>query len=236
MLNKKIFLITGASHGLGKACAKFCANAGAQVILLSSNEKALEQCYDEIIALNKQKPLICTFDLASATANEYQLLKNTIEEKYHVLDGLIHCAGQLKSLTPLEHTPLHQWHQLIQINLNARFALNQTLLPLLKCSPKAHLSLLLSDRAFETGSAYWGTYQVSEKANLAMFEILCQELKESNVQVNAIHAPNCNTKLRKQAFPFEENANLLEPQQLDDLWQKCFDDKTQHGEVISYKL
>ncbi len=93
---------------------------------------------------------------------------------------------------------------------------------------------LLSNKAFEPGQAYWSAYQVSEKANLTLFEILSEELEQSSVKVNAIHAPDCQTKLRKQAFPFENNPGLYTPDQLDDLWQKCFDESTTHGEVISF--
>ncbi len=233
MLSHKTLLITGASHGIGKAAALFCAKQNATVILLASNERALEQCYDEIIALKKQTPLICTFNLESAVADDYVTLKNTLEQKSIVLDGLIHCAGQLKSLRPIEHTPLEQWHRLMQINTNARFALTQTLLPLLRKSEQSHLIFTLSDKAFDKGQANWGAYQVTEKANAALFEILKEELDNSTIKVNAVNAPDCNTKLRKQAFPFEENPHLVEPSALDCLWQSCFDKSITHGEVIS---
>lgn len=236
MLSNKTLLVTGASHGIGKAAALFFANANAKVILLASNEKALEQCYDEIKALNKQEPLICTFNLESAVADDYLKLKSSLEEQKIHLDGIVHCAGQLKSLRPIEHTPLQQWHRLMQINTNARFALTHTLLPLLKASQQANIIFTLSDKAFNPGEAYWGTYQVSEKANLAFFEILKEELEGTSIKVNALHAPNCNTKLRKQAYPFEENPDLVEPKALDCLWQSCFDESTTHGEVISLEL
>lgn len=234
MLTNKTILITGASHGIGKAAALFCTRENANVILLASNERALEQCYDEIIALNKQTPLICTFNLESAIADDYVNLKKTLEEKNLSLDAIIHCAGQLKSLCPIEHTPLQQWHRLMQINTNARFALTQTLLPLLKQSPNANLIFTLSDKAFEKGQANWSTYQVTEKANIALFEILKEELENTSIKVNAIHAPACNTKLRKQAYPFEENPNLVEPSALDCLWQSCFDETMSHGEIIKF--
>lgn len=227
-------MITGASHGIGKAAGLFCARENATVILLASNERALEQCYDEIMSLNKQTPLICTFNLESAVADDYVNLRKTLEEKDVKLDALIHCAGQLKSLSPIEHTPLQQWHRLMQINTNARFSLTQTLLPLLQKSKDANLVFTLSDKAFDKGQANWGAYQVTEKANAALFEILKEELEHTNIKVNAVHAPNCNTKLRKQAYPFEENPNLQEPSALDCLWKSCFDKIMTHGEVIKF--
>jgi NAD(P)-dependent dehydrogenase (short-subunit alcohol dehydrogenase family) len=234
MLTNETIMITGASHGLGKSLALFCAKANAKVILLASNERALEQCFDEIVKLNKQTPLICTFNLESATADDYQNLYQIIEEEQLALTGLFHAAAQLKSLTPLEHTSLLQWHRIMQINTNARFALTQTLLPLLKKSERARLGFLLSDQAHIKGQAYWGTYQVSEQACRTMAEILTAELSDTGVQVNTIQPPACPTKLRKQAFPFEDPTKLIALNQLDDFWQTCFDQQTQHGEHISY--
>ena len=47
-LENKTFLITGASDGIGRTCAKTYADYGATVILLGRDQKKLEQVYDEI--------------------------------------------------------------------------------------------------------------------------------------------------------------------------------------------
>lgn len=233
MLTDKTLLITGATGGIGKSVARFCAQANATIILLASNEKALEQVHDELCRLSKHEPLICTFNLESATAENYHDLKESIATKVGKLDGIVHCAGKLLSLSPLEHTSLSQWHRLIQINLNARFALTQTLLPLLRQSESAHLLFVLSNRAFMPGQAYWSTYQITEKATLALLEMWTEELTGTPVKVNGVRLKDCQTKLRRDAYPFEENPNLHDPSKLDPYWQMCFDKNIQHGDIIT---
>ena len=233
MLNDKTFLLTGASSGIGKSLALMLADLGAKLILLGSNERSLEKVYDEIKAKNRATPYICTFNLETAVAKEYDLLRDMLEENKIRLNGLIQCAGQLKALTPLEHTSLHQWHKLIQINLNARFALTHTCLPFLKKENEAQILFLLSDKAFEKGQAHWGTYQVTEKATLTLFEILTEELNNTNIKVNLLRSPPVETKLRKQAYPFEEKEKLITPDALCDTWMRCFDGSVNHGEIIA---
>jgi short-subunit dehydrogenase len=232
MFKNKTYLITGASHGIGKSLAIMLGSLGAEVVLLGSNERALEKTYDEIKAFNQVTPLICTFNLETAVQKDYATLEQTLTEQDICLDGLIHCAGQLKSLTPLEQTPLHQWHRLMQVNLNARFALTHTCLPFLKKSKQSQIIFLLSEKALEKGKAYWGAYQVSEKATLALFEILVDELESTSVKVNVLKAMPVNTKLRKQAYPFEDTAHLIEPEALNDVWLNCLDDNIKHGDII----
>lgn len=236
MLNDKTFLITGASSGIGKHLALMLADLGARLILLGSNERALEKVYDEIRDKEKATPFICTFNLETAVAKDYEHLSKMLEENKIRLNGLIQCAGQLKSLTPLEHTSLHQWHKLIQINLNARFALTHTCLPFLKKEKEAQILFLLSDKAFEKGQAHWGTYQVTEKATLTLFEILVEEFNHTNIRVNVFRAPPVETKLRKQAYPFEDKNSLITPDSLCDSWMRCFDNDIEHGDIIEHRF
>ena len=226
------FLVSGASSGLGKALALLLAQNNARVIILSSNEKALEQTYDEIIKLKKRTPLICSFNLATATAKEYEHLSKQLENEIGLLDGLIHCAGRLKALTPLEHTSMTQWHGLIQLNLNARFALTQTCLPFLKKSPHPTLAFLFSDRAITKGQAHWGAYQVAEHASNTLFEIYVDENEQSSLRVVALKAPPCDTKLYRKAYPFVEPESLWQPEDLNEAWLKLLGRTTQHGTLI----
>lgn len=235
MLKGKTILITGASSGIGKAASIALARKGAEIILLASNEKALEECHDEIAALGQEKPLICTFDLINATIKEYQALEAVLDDKIEQLDGLIHAAGQLQSLTPLAYTSMLQWHQVIQLNLNARFALTKVCLPYLQKSDRGRLLFLLSEMAKKKGQAHWGAYQVSEQATRSLFEIFSDELDKSSICVNALEIPPCDTRLRRKAYPFEDREHLIQPDDLADAFYQCFNDELKHGDKFNAK-
>ncbi|MDJ0701288.1 MAG: SDR family NAD(P)-dependent oxidoreductase, partial [Woeseiaceae bacterium] len=103
LLDGRIVLITGASDGIGRALAVHAAAHGAQVILHGRNTEKLEKVYDEIEALGSApRPSIAVMDLAIADSNAYQTLASSLEEEFGRLDGLVHNAGILGELYPIE--------------------------------------------------------------------------------------------------------------------------------------
>lgn len=236
MLENKTVLVSGATSGIGKACALALAKQGAQLILLASCAKKLAKTGEEISQYNCPEPLLCPFNLLHATAEHYLQLTEELTAKYDHLDGLIHCAGKLDKLTPLEYTSMLQWQSLIQINLNSRFLLTQACLPLLRSARKSQLLFVLSQKARQAGQAHWGPYQVSDHGTRALFEILAEELENTPVNVNAIELPPCDTPLRRRVYPFEDQSQLSQPHDFDCMWTQLFQDEAtpQHGLVISH--
>lgn len=232
MSNLNTYLVTGASRGIGRELALYLASLGHRLILLSSKERDLEKTYDEIISLNGPKPLICTFNLESAVAKDYDALISSLTEAEISLDGLFHFAGLMKPLKPLSQTPVHEWLQIMQVNLNARFILTKACLPFLEKSRRAKLVFALSDKAFSKASAYFGAYQTAEHGTRTLYELYCQELEQCSVQVMAIHLPNTLTRLRRTAFPFEEEDTLIKPHDLIPAFKALMDEKRCHGDMI----
>ncbi len=136
-LSGRIILISGAYGGIGRVLSKGFAARGATVILLGRNIRTLTELYDEIEAAGYPIPAIYPMDLATATTQDFQTLEETLEKNFGRLDGLIHNAALLGSLTPLEYYPLEQWHQVMQVNVHSAFLLSQATLPLLKRSDQA---------------------------------------------------------------------------------------------------
>jgi len=197
-LKDKVILVTGAGDGIGKAIAKAYAKLGATLILLGRNSKKLEAVYDEIEQAGGAEPVIVTLDLTKAMPQDYQDLIQHIDKTFGRLDGIVHNAAVVGSLTPIEHYPVEMWYQVLQTNLNAPFLITQLALPLLKKSPSA--SILFSHD--DATTAYWGAYGVSKSALKTMSQILSDELEtNTNIQVNSITLPPVATRLRKKVQP-----------------------------------
>jgi len=212
LLKNRIILVTGASRGIGRAAAKTFATYGATVILLARTVKKLEALYDEIVTAGHPTPAIYPFNLANATPKDYEDLQQSIAHHFGRLDGLLHNAAELGTLTPLEHYPIEQWYRVLQVNLNSAFLLTQATLPLLKHSLDASIVFTAANEG-TTGKAYWGAYGVSKFALNGLMQILANELEtNTSIRVNSVNPSRVRTQLRTSAYPAENTKDLPLPE------------------------
>ena len=92
LLIEKNILITGASNGIGKSLAINLSKFGANVIMLSKNEQALDSVYDEIKEKYNTEPMIIKCDLTDLNEIKSQEITDIIAENYSRLDAIIHLS------------------------------------------------------------------------------------------------------------------------------------------------
>lgn len=208
LLRDRVILITGAGDGIGAVAAKTCAAHGATVILHGRTLAKLEAVYDAIEQAGYPQPAIVPQDLSMAGTSEYQQLTNTIEQEFGRLDGVLHNAGQLGDITPLEMYDPDTWDFVMKVNLRAPFLLTQTLLPLLKQSPDASV-VFTSSSVGRRARAFWGAYAVSKCGIEGLSQMWADELRNiSNIRVNCINPGATRTSMRANAYPAENPATV----------------------------
>jgi NAD(P)-dependent dehydrogenase (short-subunit alcohol dehydrogenase family) len=206
-LQDKIILVTGANKGFGRAMTLDFAKAGATVIMLGRDLAGLETVYDEVVSCGYVEPILYPLDLEGATPKDYEELQANILDKFGKLDGLIHNAGILGTLMPIDQYDIKVWYSVMQINLNAQFMLTQFLIPALVKSDDARL-IFLSSTVGREGRAYWGAYGVSKFATEGLAKTISEELEQTSVRTNTLNPNKMRTKMRKDAYP-AENRDLL---------------------------
>lgn len=210
LLAERVILITGAGDGIGKAAALACAAHGATVILLGRTIPKLEAVYDAIAQAGHPQPAIYPMNLEGAKPEDYLDLAATIEQEFGRLDGLLHNAAILGSMSPMAHQDIQLWFKVMQVNLNAPFLLTRACLGLLMKSKDASV-IFTSDKVGRSGRAYWGAYGVSKFGIEGMSQILAQEMETNTpVRVNSIDPGAVRTRMRSVAYPGENSqANPL---------------------------
>lgn len=210
LLADRVILITGAGDGIGRVVALTCAAHGATVILLGRTIAKLERVYDEIEQAGHPQSAIYPLNLEGATAKDYADLAATLEREFGRLDGLLHNAALLGSLSPMAHQDIDLWFKVMQVNLNAPFLLTRACLGLLMQAPDASI-VFTSDQVGRNGRAYWGAYGVSKAGIEGMSQILAQELEaNTQVRVNTLDPGAVRTRMRTLAYPGENAlANIL---------------------------
>ena len=207
----RVIAITGASEGIGRAVALACAAHQAHVILIGRNPAKLEAVHAEIAARAAPEASIAVLDLEKALARDYDVVADAVLERYGRLDGLLHNAGLLGTLTPIEHYDVPTWCQVLHVNLTAAFVLTQVLLPVLKKAQDASVVFTASSVGRQ-GRAYWGAYAVSKFGLEGLSQVLAEELEGiSHVRVNTLNPGRTRTAMRRQAYPAEDSDSLPSP-------------------------
>jgi NAD(P)-dependent dehydrogenase (short-subunit alcohol dehydrogenase family) len=210
----RVIAVTGASSGLGRAVAVACARCAATMVLIGRDEKKLEAVHGEIATAALPEPSIGVLDLESAVAQDYDRLADALLERYGRLDGLLHNAGLLGTLTPIEDYDVPTWCRVMHVNVTAAFALTQVLLPALKKSADGSIVFTASSVG-RRGRAYWGAYAVSKFAIEGLAQVLAAELEElSVVRVNTLNPGPARTTMRRQAYPAEDLESVPLPSSL----------------------
>lgn len=210
----RVIAITGAGGGIGRAVALACAQAQAQVILIGRNVARLEAVHAQILAAGAPEATIAPLDLEKAVARDYDTLADALTERYGRLDGLLHNAGVLGTMSPVEHYDVPTWCRVMHVNVTAAFALTQVLIPALKQSADAAV-LFTSSSVGRIGRAYWGAYAVSKFAIEGLSQVLAQELEGiSHVRVNTLNPGRARTAMRRQAYPAEDLETVPLPESL----------------------
>ncbi len=218
LLKDRVILVTGASDGIGAVAAKTYAVHGATVILHGRTEAKLERIYDDIEKAGGAQPALVPLDLSTATPVEYNQLTVMIENEFGRLDGVLHSAGILGDITPLEMYDPDTWDFVMKINLRAPYLLTQALLPLLKQSPDASLVFTTSSVG-RRARAFWGAYAVSKFGTEGLSQMLADELlNTSNIRVNCLNPGATRTLMRAAAYPGENPMSIKAPEEIMGLY------------------
>lgn len=224
LLKNKVVLVTGATAGIGKELAMTYAKHGATVVLLSRDTRKLEKVYDEIEAAGYPQPAFLPVNLQNNDPQQYQQIAEVIEKEFGHLDALVHNAGDLGLLAPIEHFDEETWFRVMQVNVNAEFLLTKYCIPLLRKSDDASI-LFTSSGVGRQGRAYWGAYAVSKFATEGMMQVLADELESAHIRVNSINPGATRTKMRANAYPGEDPNTLPTPADLMPAYLWLMDSK-----------
>ena len=236
-LDDKTILITGASDGIGKTCAKAYAAYGATVILLGRDRQKLDNVFDEIEEMHPGKVIIHPLDFKTASMTDFKILAESLNDQFECLDGLIHNAALLGARTPIEFYPEQDWKDLMQVNVNAVFQLTQSLIPALTRSKSARL-LFISSSVGRVGRAFWGAYAVSKFAIEGLMQTIAEELENTtSIRVNSLNPGGTRTNMRRDAYPAENPETLQTAESLMPVYLYLMSAEAQkiHGQALNAK-
>ncbi len=180
-MTKRTALITGASRGIGLACAKALAAAGHKVVLAARNLDKLEEAAAEI-RLTGGEALVVTIDLSSPESIQ-EAVKKAIAEAgpIHIL---VNNAGVTKDGLSMR-MKLDDFTSVIQTNLTGAFLCAQGVMPGMMKERWGRI-INIASVVGEMGNAGQANYVSSKAGLIGLTKSLAQELASRNITVNAV--------------------------------------------------
>lgn len=127
MLENQIVLITGASSGIGEACARLFAKSGAKLILAARRLEKLETLANELNKEYNSEVYLLKLDVRDRLLVENTL--NNLPKDWENIDILINNAGLSRGLDKLHEGSVEDWEEMIDTNLKGLLYVTKTLLP-----------------------------------------------------------------------------------------------------------
>ncbi|KAL2100856.1 hypothetical protein ACEWY4_002617 [Coilia grayii] len=195
-----VVVITGASSGLGKECARVFHAAGARLILCGRNQTRLQELVQELGKTTNSKiktytPHTVTFDLSNtdtvAAAGE-QILKC-----YGHVDVLINNAG-ISYRGNIMDTHVSVQRDVMETNYFGPVALTQAILPSMVQRHSGHIVAISSVQG-RMAIPYRSAYAASKHATQAYFDCLRAEVERFGLQVTVISPGYIRTNLSLNA-------------------------------------
>ncbi|MCA5004583.1 SDR family NAD(P)-dependent oxidoreductase [Sphingobacterium bovistauri] len=164
-------LITGASSGIGAACAKVLASEGIyRLLLCARREERLEELKNEL--LNDYPNLeVYTFVLDVRNREDVFAAIEKLPTAWRNIDILINNAGLSQGLDPIQDGSLDDWDRMIDTNVKGLLYVTKAVAPLLKQSVNAHivnLGSIAGKEVYPNGNVYCATKHAVDALNKAM--------------------------------------------------------------------
>ncbi len=189
--HNKVFIITGASSGIGKATARMAVGRGAKVAIVARREEELKKIAS---SLDKSSVEVVPADL---TKDEHRkkVVGQTLK-KFGGIDVLVNAAGIIGNGT-IENTTLEEWDRMMDINLRSIFRLTQLALPSIteRKGNIVNLSSVTGIRSFPNVLAYC----VSKAGVDQLTHCAALELASKGVRVNAVDPGVVVTNLHRNS-------------------------------------
>lgn len=178
-----IVLITGASSGIGEACARIFAQAGAKLILLARRLERLEQLAEQLGKDYGSSSYLLAIDVGDRLS--CQSVIDNLPAAWTNIDILINNAGLSRGLDKVQEASIQDWEEMIDTNIKGLLYMTRLIVPGMVNRGRGHvinLGSIAGHQVYPGGSVYCAT----KAAVKSISEGLKQDLLGTPVRVTSV--------------------------------------------------
>lgn len=194
LTNKTVF-ISGASSGIGAACAHLFAEHHARLVVCARRGERLAELIKQLPSHTEVLPLI--LDVTGREAVSQTLA--TLPAAWQQIDILINNAGLAASFDRLQDGNVDDWEAMIDTNIKGLLYVTHALLPGMLQRNNGHIiniASLAGHEAYPRGNVYCAT----KHAIVALTQCLKMDLVDTNIRVSGVSPGMVNTEFSTVRF------------------------------------
>jgi 3-oxoacyl-[acyl-carrier protein] reductase len=199
----RIALVTGASQGIGRACALLLANSGAKVALCARNQEKLDQLADEIKSGGGDAT---AFKLDVANEDEIKAVVKAVIAQYGKVEILVNNAGITRDQLVMRMKRA-DWDDVLATNLTAPFLLIQAAISSMLKQRWGRIINITSIFG-QIGQVGQANYSSSKAGLIGLTMSVAREVGSRNITVNAV-SPGFIETAMTEVLPAELKENIL---------------------------
>jgi len=185
----KIVFITGASSGIGKACAEEFAREKADLILTARRKSKLDSVADELRNKYGIKILTLESDVRNFTAVTEQIIN--LPAEWIDIDILINNAGLARGFDKLYEGNVDDWEEMIDTNIKGLLYVTRNILPGMVERGNGHIiniGSVAGHEAYAKGNVYCATkYAVNGLTQAIRLDVLDKNIRVSTVDPGMVY-------------------------------------------------
>ncbi len=200
-LEGKVVLITGASSGIGKSCAKEFSKLKCKLILIARRKEKLDTFAEE---LKKEFQIeILTFKVDVRDFEQVKNFYNNLPEDWKHIEILINNAGLARGLDKFYEGKIEDWNEMIDTNIKGLVYVSRVVVPQMVERQSGHIINIGSTAGHDTypmGNVYAAT-KFAVKALSQSFRI---DVLEKGIKVSSVDPGMVETEFSKVRFSGDE--------------------------------
>ncbi|HHT0593425.1 TPA: SDR family NAD(P)-dependent oxidoreductase [Legionella anisa] len=213
-LTNKIILITGASSGIGQACARLCAKQGARLILSARRVERLEALAKELSQHHGEEHYVLPLDVCDHEQVKKQL--DSLPNQWRSIDVLINNAGLALDSLPLQQGIEAHWDVMIDTNIKGLLYVSRALIPGMLERGRGHvvnISSVAGHECYPNGNVYCATKHAVHAISKSMrLDMLGSPVRVTEIAPGAVETEfsevRWNDKQKAKAF-YKDFQSLL---------------------------
>ena len=200
ILKGRVAVVTGASSGIGEACALGFVEKGAKVVLAARRAERLSGLVDRISAMGGEA-LAVTTDVTDETA--VANLFGQAVAKFGTVDVLINNAGIAEN-TPVDQTSLEHWNKVLTTNLTSAFLCAKHAWPIFRRGGHGRIVNVGSISA-KVPRSECPSYTASKFGLSGLTHALALDGRDQNIAVSIFHPGIVATEIMPGSVKLPEN-------------------------------